>query len=160
MVPILGLKEAELEKGMRSLAAAPQSVILLIAQLVARFPFGMLSLAFIIHIQDVTGSYAIAGIALGAETIGASISGPILARYMARFGVRRVIAISTLITTSSFLAMGFVPPEPLLLVFLSFLVGLSSPPIQPAARTIYPQITPKALLPQLFSLDAAAQEII
>jgi MFS family permease len=120
----------------------------------------MLSLAFIIHIQDVTGSYAIAGIALGAETIGASISGPILARYMAIFGVRRVIAIATVVTTSSFLAIGFVPPEPLLLVFLSFLVGLSSPPIQPAARTIYPLITPKPLLPQLYSLDAAAQEII
>lgn len=149
-----------MEKGLRSLAAAPQSVVLLLAQLVARFPFGMLSLAFIIHIQDVTGSYAIAGIALGAETIGASISGPILARYMARYGIRRVIAISTVVTTTSFLAMGFVPPEPLLLVFLSLMVGLSSPPIQPAARTIYPQITPKALLPQLYSLDAAAQEII
>jgi MFS family permease len=120
----------------------------------------MLSLAFIIHIQDVTGSYAIAGIALGAQTIGASISGPILARYMAIFGVRRVISIATVVTTSSFLAIGFVPPEPLLLVFLSLMVGLSSPPIQPAARTIYPLITPKALLPQLYSLDAAAQEII
>lgn len=146
--------------GIGALRAAPKSVILLLAQLVARFPFGMLSLAFIIHIQDVTGSYAIAGIALGAETIGASISGPILARYMAIFGVRRVIAIATVITTASFLSMGFVPPEPLLLVFLSFLVGISSPPIQPAARTIYPLITPKPLLPQLYSLDAAAQEII
>ena len=135
-------------------------MILLLAQLVARFPFGMLSLAFIIHIQDVTSSYAIAGIALGASTIGASISGPILARYMAIFGVRRVIATATVITTASFLSMGFVPPEPLLLVFLSLLVGLSSPPIQPAARTIYPLITPKPLLPQLYSLDAAAQEII
>lgn len=143
-----------------ALRAAPKSVMLLLAQLVARFPFGMLSLAFIIHIQDVTGSYAIAGIALGAETIGASISGPILARYMAIFGVRRVIGIATEITTASFLSMGFVPPEPLLLVFLSFLVGISSPPIQPAARTIYPLITPKPLLPQLYSLDAAAQEII
>lgn len=150
----------ELATGIGALKAAPKSVILLLAQLVARFPFGMLSLAFIIHIQDVTGSYAIAGIALGAETIGASISGPILARYMAIFGVRRVIAIATVVTTGSFLAIGFVPPEPLLLVFLSFLVGLSSPPIQPAARTIYPLITPKPLLPQLYSLDAAAQEII
>lgn len=145
---------------MRSLSGAPQSVILLLAQLVARFPFGMLSLALIIHISDVTGSYAIAGIALGAETIGASISGPILARYMARFGVRPVILAGTLVTTASFLAIGFVPPEPVLLVFLALLVGLSSPPIQPAARTIYPQITPKPLLPQLYSLDAAAQEII
>jgi MFS family permease len=143
-----------------SLSAAPKSVVLLLAQLVARFPFGMLSLAFIIHIQDVTGSYAIAGIALGAETIGASIAGPILSRYMAIFGIRRVIAIATVITTTAFLSMAFVPPEPLLLVFISFVVGLSSPPIQPAARTIYPQITPKHLLRKLYSLDAAAQEII
>jgi MFS family permease len=120
----------------------------------------MLSLAFVIHIQAVTGSYAIAGIALGAETIGASISGPLLARYMAQFGIRRVIAIATTITVGSLVGLALVTPEPLFLVLLAFLVGLSSPPIQPAARSIYPQVTPKELMQALYSLDATAQEII
>ena len=146
--------------GIRSLKAAPEAIGVLISQLFARFPFGMLSLAFVIHIQAITGSYAIAGIALGAETIGASISGPLLARYMARYGIRKVIASSTSITVISLVALALVPAEPVLLVALAFLVGFSSPPIQPAARSIYPQVTPKRLMAALYSLDATAQEII
>ena len=146
--------------GIAGLKAAPEALSVLVSQLFARFPFGMLSLAFVIHIQAITGSYAIAGIALGAETIGASISGPVLARYMARFGIRRVIALSTSVTVASLIALALVPAEPILLVALAFLVGLSSPPIQPAARSIYPQVTPKNLLASLYSLDATAQEII
>jgi MFS family permease len=146
--------------GISALKAAPEAIAVLISQLFARFPFGMLSIAFIIHIQAITGSYAIAGIALGAQTIGASISGPLLARMMADFGIRRVVIISTLTTSSALLGLAFVEPEPVYLIALAFLVGFSSPPIQPAARSIYPQVTPKKLMPALFSLDATAQEII
>lgn len=144
----------------RELFRAPGVISLVVSQLYARFPFGMLSLAFVIHIQAVTGSYAIAGIALGAETIGASVSGPVLGRLMSRFGVRPVIGIATVVTVAAFLAMALVSPEPLILILLGLLVGLSSPPIQPAARTIYPMITPKKLLRSLYTLDATAQEIL
>ncbi len=146
--------------GLSTLKAAPEAIAVLISQLFARFPFGMLSIAFVIHIQAVTGSYAIAGIALGAETIGASISGPLLARLMADFGIRRVVIVSTLTSVAALLGLAFVTPEPIWLIALAFLVGLSSPPIQPAARSIYPQVTPKKLMPALYSLDATAQEII
>ncbi len=146
--------------GISALKAAPEAIAVLISQLFARFPFGMLSIAFIIHIQAVTGSYAIAGIALGAQTIGASISGPLLARLMADFGIRRVVIVSTLTTSSALLGLAFVEPEPIWLITLAFLVGFSSPPIQPAARSIYPQVTPKKLMPALYSLDATSQEII
>ncbi len=146
--------------GLSALKAAPEAIAVLISQLFARFPFGMLSIAFVIHIQAVTGSYAIAGIALGAETIGASISGPLLARLMADFGIRRVVIVSTLTSVAALLGLAFVTPEPIWLIALAFLVGLSSPPIQPAARSIYPQVTPKKLMPALYSLDATAQEII
>ena len=146
--------------GISALKAAPEAIAVLISQLFARFPFGMLSIAFVIHIQAITGSYAIAGVALGAETIGASISGPLLARLMADFGMRRVIIISTSVSVAALIGLAFVPPEPIWLVALSFLVGFSSPPIQPAARSIYPQITPKKLMPALYSLDATSQEII
>ena len=146
--------------GISALKAAPEAIAVLISQLFARFPFGMLSIAFVIHIQAVTGSYAIAGIALGAQTIGASISGPLLARLMADFGIRRVVILSTLTTSAALLGLAFVEPEPIWLISLAFLVGFSSPPIQPAARSIYPQVTPKKLMPALYSLDATSQEII
>jgi MFS family permease len=146
--------------GISALKAAPEAIAVLISQLFARFPFGMLSIAFVIHIQAVTGSYAIAGIALGAETIGASISGPLLARLMADYGIRRVVILSTSTSVAALLGLAFVAPEPIWLIALAFLVGFSSPPIQPAARSIYPQVTPKNLMPALYSLDATAQEII
>lgn len=146
--------------GISALKAAPEAIAVLISQLFARFPFGMLSIAFVIHIQAITGSYAIAGIALGAETIGASISGPLLARLMADFGIRRVVILSTSVSVAALIGLAFAPPEAIWLVALAFLVGFSSPPIQPAARSIYPQVTPKKLMPALYSLDATAQEII
>lgn len=146
--------------GIKALRAAPEAIAVLISQLFARFPFGMLSLAFVIHIQAVTGSYAIAGIALGAETIGASISGPLLARLMADFGIRKVVAVSTAVSATALVGLAFVPAEAIWLVSLAFLVGISSPPIQPAARSIYPQVTPPKLMPALYSLDATSQEII
>jgi MFS family permease len=46
------------------------------------------------------------------------------------------------------------------LVLVGFLAGLSTPPIQPAVRTIYPKIVNSRQLTPLFSLDASAQEII
>jgi MFS family permease len=147
------------DTSLRALVGTQGVLRMVLTQLFARFPFGMLSIAFIIHIQAVTGSYAIAGIALGAETIGASISGPVLSRLMGRFGIRRVIAVATLATSSALLGMALAS-EPIWLIALGFLVGLSSPPVQPAVRTIYPTITPKKLLDRLYSLDATAQEIL
>lgn len=144
----------------RDLLKVPGVLRIVLSQLYARLPFGMLSLAFIIFIQEKTGSYTIAGIALGAETLGVSVAQPILSRIMANFGIRPVIIISSAVTSVAFLAMTVVPPEPLILILLSLVIGLSSPPIQTAARVIYPNITPKPLLVRLFGLDATAQEII
>jgi MFS family permease len=79
---------------------------------------------------------------------------------MADFGIRRVVILSTLSTSAALLGLAFVEPEPIWLISLAFLVGFSSPPIQPAARSIYPQVTPKKLMPALYSLDATSQEII
>jgi MFS family permease len=79
---------------------------------------------------------------------------------MADFGIRRVVIVSTLTSVAALLGLAFVTPEPIWLILLAFSVGLSSPPIQPAARSIYPQVTPKKLMPALYSLDATAQEII
>jgi MFS family permease len=138
----------------------PGVVRVLASQLLARFAFGMMSLGFVIHIQHITNSYAIAGLALGAETIGAAVSGPVLGRKIGPWGVQRVIILSTIVTCGCLLAIGLVPMPPLLLIALAAIVGLSSPPIQSSARTIYPTLAPKRQHQLLFSLDATLQELI
>ena len=71
----------------------PGVVRILLSQLAARWAFGMMSLAFVLHVQEVTGSYALAGITLGAETLGAAIAGPMLARLIPRVGIRPIVFI-------------------------------------------------------------------
>ena len=133
---------------------------LIAAQLTARFPFGMLSLAFLIHIERIFDSYGAAGLVLGAMSIGQAIAGPLTSRLMGRLGMRPVIIATMFICAVSIIVMALIPLSVLNLMLIGFVAGLSTPPIQPAVRTIYPKIVNSRQLTPLFSLDASAQEII
>ena len=130
------------------------------AQLTARFPFGMLSLAFLIHIERTFDSYAAAGLVLGALSIGQAIAGPLTSRLMGRWGMRPVIITTLAVCASSITLMVLLPLPIIGLVLIGFVAGLATPPIQPAVRTIYPKMVNSRQLTPLFSLDASAQEII
>ena len=130
------------------------------AQLTARFPFGMLSLAFLLHVEHVHHSYAAAGLVLAATSIGQAISGPLTSRWMGRWAMRPVLTLTLvvcLITMVTFTLYDFSVP---VFMALGFVTGLSVPPVQPAVRTIYPKMVTSNQLTPLFSLDASAQEII
>ena len=130
------------------------------AQLLARFPFGMLSLAFLIHIERVQHSYAAAGLVLAATSIGQAISGPLNSRWMGVWSMRKVLTLTMIVCACAISTIAFVVlPVPLLMV-IGFVAGLSTPPVQPAVRTIYPKMVNSTQLTPLFALDASAQEII
>ena len=135
---------------------------ILLSQLAARWAFGMMSLAFVLHVQQVTGSYAIAGITLGAETLGAAIAGPMLGRLVPRIGVRPVIYTVSTIGSLAMVAIGLINSVSwtVALVILGFLVGFTSPPIQQIVRPIYPSLISKEQTNHLFALDANLQELI
>ncbi|MBF4462828.1 MULTISPECIES: MFS transporter [unclassified Rathayibacter] len=130
------------------------------AQLTARFPFGMLSLAFLLHVERVHGSYAAAGLVLGSMSVGQAIAGPLTSRLMGRLGMRRVLTLTLVVCASAIVAMALLPLEVWQFVVIGFVSGLSMPPVQPAVRTIYPKMVTGSQLTPLFSLDASAQEII
>jgi MFS family permease len=144
----------------REVLKSPGFLRVITSQLLARFPFGMMSLALVMHIQHVYDSYAIAGFALGAETVGAAISGPLLSRFMAKAGVTRVIIPASIATALAMFGIAFYSGDPLVTIALSAIVGLTSPPIQAAARTVYPTLVKKRLLSSVYALDATAQELI
>lgn len=143
-----------------TLLKTPGVARLIGAQLTARFPFGMLSLAFLIHIESVFDSYGAAGLVLGAMSIGQAIAGPLTSRLMGRLGMRPVLIATMIICTTAIVAMAFAPLPIVGLMMVGFIAGLSMPPIQPAVRTIYPKVVNSRQLTPLFSLDASAQEII
>ena len=130
------------------------------AQLTARFPSGMLSLGFLLHIEHVTGSYAAAGLVLASMSIGQGVSGPLTSRVMGIYGIRNVIAITVVACSFAVTAIALIPMNVPTYMAVALLAGLSFPPIQPAVRTIYPKLVNSRQLNPLFALDASAQELI
>ena len=143
-----------------SLLKTPGVARIIAAQLTARFPFGMLSLAYLLHIERIHDSYGAAGLVLAATSIGQAIAGPLTSRWMGVWGMRRVLTLTMVVCAASIAAIAFIEMSVPMYMVVGFIGGLSMPPIQPAVRTIYPKMVNSTQLTTLFSLDASAQEII
>lgn len=133
---------------------------ILISQILARFPSGMIALGLLIHIERIFHSYGSAGFVLGATSMGQAISGPITSRLMGKLGSRLVLLVTSAFCAAALIVLALVPMPLWGYMLVGLLCGLSFPPVQPAARTIYPKLVDSSRLPRLFSLDASAQEII
>jgi MFS family permease len=120
----------------------------------------MLSLAYLLRVQYVTHSYGEAGLVLAATSVGQAIAGPLTSRWMGRWGMRPVLILTTLVCAAAVFLIAFVTMTLPVYMVVGFLGGLSTPPVQPAVRTIYPKMVTSAQLTTLFALDASAQEII
>ncbi|WP_345187216.1 MFS transporter [Microbacterium panaciterrae] len=146
--------------GYRELLRAPGVGRIIAAQLTARFPNGMSSLAILLHVEHITGSYGAAGLVLASASVGQAVAGPITSRWMGRWGMRRVLTLTLAVCVLSFLGLAFLAlPLPGYMA-LGLIAGLSTPPVQSAVRTIYPKLVNSSQLTPLFSLDASLQEII
>lgn len=130
------------------------------AQLAARLPSGMISLAYLLHVERIFDSYGLAGLVLATTSLGQAVAGPLTSRMMGRLGMRPVIAITIVIAALSMAGIAFLVMPIGWYMVVGFIGGLSTPPIQPAVRTIYPTMVNSKQLTPLFSLDASAQEII
>ena len=142
------------------LLKTPGVARIIAAQLTARFPSGMLSLAFLLHVERQTGSYGAAGLVLAATSVGQAVAGPLTSRLMGRFGMRSVLITTLIFCVTAITAIGVLPLTVPLYMVLGLIAGLATPPVQPAVRTIYPKMVNARQLTPLFSLDASAQEII
>ncbi len=144
----------------RDLLTTPGVARIIAAQLTARLPSGMISLAYLIHVEHIFDSYGQAGLVLAATSFGQAVAGPLTSRWMGRWGMRTVISLTLVVSLISMAAVAFLPMVLAGYMLFGLLGGLATPPIQPAVRTIYPKMVNSRQLTPLFSLDASAQEII
>lgn len=139
----------------------PGVATVLLAQLLARFPFGMQTITFAIHLEEVFGNYTVAGLAIAASTVGAAFSAPILGRLVAVYGIKVVVISCSLISPIGFLLIAFAPLTEGQAILTALALGLFVPPIQPAARAVYPTLVKsESVRNNLFSVDAILQEVI
>ncbi|GEK79666.1 MFS transporter [Agrococcus baldri] len=133
---------------------------IIFAQLIARFPAGMLSLGILMHMEHQHGSYTAAGLVLAAFSIGMAVAGPFVSRLMSRFGTTTVLLVTALVSSAALLAMAVLEVSLWADVVAGVVAGAAMPPVVPTVRTLYPRMVPQRLLAPLFSFDAALQEII
>lgn len=142
------------------LLRTPGVARIIAAQLTARVPSGMISLAYLLHVEGIFDSFGAAGLVLAATSIGQAIAGPLTSRWMGVWSMRPVLILTTAVAAISMGIIAFVPMPLIGYMIVGLIGGLSWPPVQPAVRTIYPKMVNSRQLTPLFSLDASAQEII
>ena len=76
---------------MAAIASTPGALRLAAVSIVARLPMAMLSIALLVHVHHLTGSFATAGIVAGAFAVSLGVGGPLLGRQVDRRGQTTVL---------------------------------------------------------------------
>ncbi len=142
-----------------SLPAVPR---LLSAAVIGRMPVGMGALALFLLVRGAGGSYAMAGLAVGASTVAGCVGAPLLGRLVDRQGQTRIMLPSMLVQVTALLLLAIAAPgEGVLLFGLCALYGFSAPPLAAAMRATWASlIDDRRQIGRAFTLDATAQEVI
>lgn len=120
----------------------------------------MISIAMMLHIEHIFGDYTSAGIVLACLSIGQGIAGPITTRWMGVWGMRQVLILTSIVSATALTVIATITAPLMVTGAIAFVMGISTPPITAAVRTIYPKLVPGHQVAPLFSFDAALQEIV
>ncbi|MGI9187315.1 MAG: MFS transporter [Gaiellales bacterium] len=135
---------------------------LLSAAVIGRMPVGMGALSIFLLVRGAGGTYATAGLAVGASTVAGCVGSPILGRVIDRQGQPRVLLITMLSQVTALLLLAALAPGSGMLLFgLCAVYGFSIPPLAASMRATWATlITDRTLITRAFSLDSTAQELI
>jgi MFS family permease len=131
---------------------------------IGRLPISMAPLAAVLLVQQVRGSYAVAGLVTGAYALGATLGTPALGRLVDRLGQPRVMrssgAVSALLLAGLALAATAGAPDVVLLA-LAAGAGLAAPPFTAVTRgTWRVALRGEADRRAAYALDAVAIEFV
>src|SRR5919198_2422659 len=147
----------------RALLHTPQVRRLLSASVLGRLPLGMVGLALVLLVRDAGGSFGLAGLTVGAFSLGSGAVAPLMGRIVDRNGQTAVLLADALVCTGAFVTFALVAgtgPSPLLPA-VSGLAGATMPPISACMRVLWSFLLGRgAELQTGFALEAIVQELI
>jgi MFS family permease len=136
--------------------------MLFFTSIAARLPLATYSIALLVHVQRLTGSYAAAGLVAGALAVAQGTGAPLLGRLVDRRGQTVVLLGSALIGGSALATIAALPagtPVPML-ILLAAVIGLATPPVGACQRTLIPMLVPGAERQRrAYAVDATATEL-
>ncbi|MDO5534009.1 MAG: MFS transporter [Propionibacteriaceae bacterium] len=120
-----------------SLLVRNASLSWLASAFVARLPYSMLTLTLVLFGQELTGSFALAGLLVAAFSLGGALGAPVVGLLADRFGRRRALLVLTAagaVSMAALAALAWVPVPLAVQVLVSGLVGATNGQVGAMAR--------------------------
>jgi MFS family permease len=141
-------------KRYKELFAIPNVWVLVLAAFPARVSYGMVALSIFFKTEQTTGSVALAGLAIGINSVAGAATAGLRGTLMDRFGQKWPLRI-------------FVPGYASMLVILNtmenknailaaaFFLGITAPPINLSVRPLWKMIVPENFLRTAYAVDTS-----
>jgi MFS family permease len=141
-------------KRYKELFAFPQVISLGIAAFPARLAYGMISLGIFFKAEQSTDSFAIAGFAIGLNSLAGAVTAGIRGSIMDRWGQKWPLRVLVPGYTVLILALNQMDTARSILI-TAFLLGISAPPINLSVRPLWKDIVPATYLRTAYAFDSA-----
>jgi len=141
-------------KRYRELFQIPNVWVLIIASFPARIAYGMIGLSIFFKTEQATNSVAVAGLAIGLNSIAGSLTAGIRGSVMDRYGQKWPLGILVPSYAAMLIALSFAQSKTTILL-LSLLLGLCAPPINLSVRPLWKIVVPENFLRTAYALDTA-----
>jgi MFS family permease len=145
----------------RSLLSTPGVAGPFLASLLARLPTTSMGLLFVLYVEDLTGRFALAGLAAGAYTVGMGVSAPVIGRLVDRRGQTAVLGWGSVLCALILLAITALPASSptAIIIVLALATGVTMPPISSAIRALWmTMFTEPDARHTAFAVDSAVLE--
>lgn len=132
----------------------PNIKLLLLSAFPARLAYGMVGLSIFFKATLETNSIALAGLAIGLNSLSGSFTAGIRGSIIDRYGQKWPIRILVPLYVFMILLLNSVHSSHSILI-LSFVMGACAPPINLSVRPLWKSLAPESLLRNAYALDTS-----
>jgi MFS family permease len=134
--------------------AFPQVIRLGISAFPARLAYGMIGLGIFFKAEQETGSIAIAGFAIGLNSLAGSLTAGLRGSVMDKFGQKWPIRILVPMYSALILLLNTMETRTSILI-TAFVLGITAPPINLSVRPLWKDIVPDSYLRTAYAFDSS-----
>jgi MFS family permease len=138
----------------KELFAFPQVIRLGLSAFPARLAYSMIGLGIFFKTEQETGSIAIAGFAIGLNSLAGSLTAGIRGSVMDRFGQKWPIRILVPMYSALILLLNTMETRQSILI-TAFVLGITAPPINLSVRPLWKDIVPDSYLRTAYAFDSS-----
>jgi len=141
-------------KRYRELFAIPNVWVLVLAAFPARVAYGMVALAIFFKTEQTTGSVAVAGLAIGINSVAGAVTAGLRGSLMDRYGQKWPLRIFVPGYVTMLIVLNTMSNRNAILL-AAFILGITAPPINLSVRPLWRMVVPEDYLRTAYAVDTS-----